>query len=168
MPGRIPDREENLARPRERKGSDQMSVTKGTLRPVTVPPPDPEWGHAALMLYSSLLSSGMADFYQDSDWAYAWVVISELDAYRKPAPMREKGSDGKYRDVVIDGEVQYYPTHKISGQMFQSLMSAMGVLGLTEGDRRRMRIELSEPDEGNEEAKILSLVHNNMENVFDD
>ena len=78
MPGPIPSREADLARPRERKGSDIVPVTKGVLRTVTVPHADPDWHPIAARLYEALKTSGQADFYQDSDWAFAYSLCDDL------------------------------------------------------------------------------------------
>lgn len=88
------------------------------------------------------MESGIADFYQASDYAYAHIVFSELSVYRRKGVNRETGEE--------------YPTHKPSGQMFQAIMSALTSLGMTEGDRRRMRIELESPAEESD-AEILAI-----------
>lgn len=132
--GPLPNKDSDLARSRSRKGAEaQPAATMGVLRDVTIPDPDPEWGPVAHMLYESIKTSGIADFYQDSDWAFAFFVISEIDVYRRKGVNKETGEE--------------YPTHRPSGQMFAALAGAMTALGLTEGDRRRMRIELEKPKE---------------------
>lgn len=141
MSGPIPNRTSDLSRERDANRNDRTPVTKGTLRPTSRPAPDSEWGNVALMAYNSLITSGISDFYQDSDWAYAWIVLSELDVYRRKGKM----TDGTE-----------YASHKPSGQMFAAIMSAMVSLGMTEGDRRRMRIELESPKEESD-AEVLAI-----------
>lgn len=131
MPGPVPDREENLARPRSRKGTDQMSVSKGTMRPVTVPQVDKDWHPIAKKLWEGLKKSGMADFYQNSDWAYAYSICDDLSDYKKSS--------------------------RRSAQMAQVIYSAMTNLGATEADRRRMRIELHEPESAETDAEIFAI-----------
>lgn len=130
MPGPIPNREANLARPRARKGGDVQSVTRGELRKVSIPHMDGKWHPIAKKLWESLKTSGQADFYQNSDWAFAYSVCDDLSHYKNPSVNR-------------DGE-EY---HKRSGQMLQTIYAAMERLLVTEGDRRRVRIELHEPDD---------------------
>jgi hypothetical protein len=131
VPGPVPDREAELARPRERGGRDTQPVTKGELKPVTMPDPDPSWHPIATRLYESLRSSGQADFYQNSDWAFAVSVCDDLSHYKKSL--------------------------KRSGQMLQTIYSALERLLVTEGDRRRVRIELHEPDGDSEPAAVLAI-----------
>lgn len=46
----VPNREDDLARPRSRKGSDQRLVTKGEMRPVKIVNPDRDWRPIARQL----------------------------------------------------------------------------------------------------------------------
>lgn len=128
IPGPIGNRSDDLARPRERKGGDQIPVTKGEARPVTIPEPDENWHEIAKLLWESLKTSGQSDFYQNSDWALAYSICDDLSYYKKPL---------FYKDGT-----EY---HKRSGQMLQTIYSAMERLLVSEGDRRRVRIELSAP-----------------------
>ena len=140
MSGPVPNRSEDLARPRERKGKDVVPVTKGTLRPVRIPAADSKWHPIAKRLYNSCKTSGQADFFQNSDWALLWSVCEDLSVYKTPR-------------VSNDG-VEYY---KRSGQMLQTIYTAMERLLVTEGDRRRVRIELSAPEEEGESAAVLAI-----------
>lgn len=138
MPGPVPNRSEDLARPRERKGKDIVPVTKGVLKPVVIPDADPDWHPIATMLWEGLLASGQADFYQQSDWAFAYSLMEDLTRYKEPLVNR-------------DGE-EYF---KRSGQMLQVIYSAMERLLVTEGDRRRVRVELTEPEPESDPAAVL-------------
>jgi hypothetical protein len=141
MSGPIPNRSEDLARPRERKGKDIVPVTKGQLRPVTrIPAADKNWHPIAKRLYNSLKTSGQSDFYQDSDWMLAYSICEDLSVYKSPSFNR-------------DGE-EYF---KRSGQMLQTIYSSMERLLVTEGDRRRVRIELSAPAPEGESATVLAI-----------
>ena len=140
MSGPVPNRSEDLSRPRERKGKDIVPVTKGQLRPVRIPAADKDWHPIAKRFYNSLKTSGQCDFYQNSDWAFAYSVADDLSYYKSPLVNR-------------DGE-EY---HKRSGQMLQSIYTAMTSLLVTEGDRRRVRIELSAPEEEGESAAVLAI-----------
>jgi hypothetical protein len=131
MPGPVPNREADLARPRERKGKDEMPVTRGEARPVTIPDPDAAWHPIAGRLWTALTESGQADFYQSSDWAFAYSLCEDLSHYKKSV--------------------------KRSGQMLQTIYSAMERLLVTEADRRRVRIELHDPDDDAEPAAVLAI-----------
>ncbi len=129
--GPVPNRSDDLARPRERKGSDIVPVTKGVSRPSTVPEPDAEWHPIARQLWDALTVSGQADFYEQSDWAMAFSLCDDLSHYKKST--------------------------KRSGQMLQTIYSAMERLLVTEGDRRRVRIELHEPDDDDTPASVVAI-----------
>lgn len=140
MSGPVPHRSEDLARPRERKGGNIAPVTKGELRPVRIPAADKDWHPIAKRLYNSLKTSGQSDWYQNSDWALAWSICEDLSYYKTPRVNR-------------DGE-EY---HKRSGQMLQTIYTAMERLLVTEGDRRRVRIELSAPQPEQRSAAVIAL-----------
>ena len=80
---------------------------------------------ASKRFYGALRSSGQAQFYEDSDWSYAADVICvAMDAYIK----------------------------RPSAAMLASLTQAMTPLLVTEGDRRRARLELERPKAEGEET----------------
>lgn len=127
----IPRREETLARPRSRKGGNRASVTHGQMRPVTVPAPDPNWHPAATQLFEAAGRSGQQDWYQDSDWAVLWSLCEDLSHYKQAA--------------------------RRSGQLAATIYSAMSSLLLTEGERRRMRIELERPAPDEDDASVTAI-----------
>ncbi|WJN62703.1 terminase small subunit [Streptomyces phage phiScoe15] len=131
MPGPVPNREADLARPRERKGGDVQSVTKGEMRPVKIPNADREWHPIARRLWDALKTSGQADFYQNSDWAFAYSLCEDLSFYKKSG--------------------------KRSGQMLQTIYSSFERLLVAEGDRRRVRIELHEPEDEGDTASVVAI-----------
>lgn len=137
MSGPVPNRSENLARPRERKGGDQIPVTNGVARPVEWPEPDAGWHDIAKMVWDGAKNSGQADFYQQSDIALLYSLCDDLSFYKKPFTTR----DGLEYD-------------KRSGQMLQTIMSSLASLLLTEGDRRRVRLELQAPPDPTPAASV--------------
>src|SRR5690242_19837193 len=126
--GPIPNRDMDLARPRHRNGRDQGDATRGQSRPVEIPVADENWHPIARMLWESLAKSGQADFYQQSDWAFAYSLMDDLTYYKNG--------------------------YKRSGQMLQTIYSAMSNLLVTEGDRRRVRIELEAPPSDSTPARV--------------
>ncbi|MEU7400073.1 hypothetical protein [Streptomyces sp. NPDC044948] len=129
--GPVPNREEDLARPRSRKGGDEQSVTQGEMRPVKIPNADRDWHPIARRLWDALKTSGQADFYQNSDWAFAYSLCEDLSFYKKSG--------------------------KRSGQMLQTIYSAFERLLVAEGDRRRVRIELTEPVPEQDSAAVVAI-----------
>lgn len=130
-PGPIPNRSENLSRKDNANRANRPPLVKGVLKPVTIPEPDPEWHPIARMMWDSLARSGQSDFYQDSDWAYAYNACEELDKYKRAG--------------------------RRSAQMFAALQSCWTNLMFTEGDRRRLRIELGEENPEAEDASITAI-----------
>ncbi|WP_432482582.1 phage terminase small subunit [Kineococcus esterisolvens] len=131
MPGPVPNREEDLARPRSRKGGDQQAVTKGVSRPTRVPHADPDWHPIAKRMWDSLKVSGQADFYEQSDWAIAFSLMDDLSHYKKSG--------------------------KRSGQMLQVIMTSLSNLLVTEADRRRVRIELADPEPETDDESVTAI-----------
>ena len=127
----IPRREDDLARPRERKGGQVVPVTKGVMRPVSRPQAEPEWLPFVVDFYNSFQRSGEQDFYQDSDWYTLKLVCHQLNQHMKSG-LRSAG-------------------------MFKEIMSALGPLLATEGHRRQVRIELEKPQRQEVPASVAQI-----------
>ena len=85
-----------------------------------------EHSDQAVRWYEALRRSGQAQWFEPSDWAAAELVVLAIDEFvRKP-----------------------------SAFMFGQLMSAQSPLLVTEGDRRRLRVEL-ERGEVEESADVV-------------
>lgn len=104
--------------------SKPASKSTGRLATLNYPDPDADWHPLAVDVYLGLMQSGMAQFYEPSDVAMARVACEALSRN------------------LNQGQ-------RISGQLFASVTSLLTTLGATEGDRRRLRIELdrSEPEQ---------------------
>lgn len=139
--GPVPNRSEDLSRERDANRGDRPDISKGTLLPVIIPEPDPEWHPIATMLWESLAASGQSSYYQQSDWAFAYSLCEDLTRYKEPLVNKETGET-------------YF---KRSGQMLQAIYSAMSNLLVTEADRRRVRIELTAPEPEEDDAVVLQL-----------
>ena len=113
--GPIPKRSED--RIRRNKPENPATIVALPSVPVVAPPPASWWADDVKALYKSLGESGMAGFYEPSDWAFAYLLCSEMTRY-------------------LDNPRQ-------NGQVLATLLSGLTGLGVTEGDRRRIGIELS-------------------------
>lgn len=131
MPGPIPNRSDDLSRERDANRGDRAPIRTGEMLPVTVPHADPDWHPIARKVWDSLKSSGMRDFYQNSDWAIAYSLMDDLSHYKK--------------------------SEKRSSMQLAAIMQSLTALGLTEGDRRRMRVELAKPEEPTESASVTAI-----------
>lgn len=113
--GGPPPKRESQRRRRNKTEPVDTAVSDGQVRG-----PDLEGKHSAASgrFYEALRRSGQAQFFEPSDWAYAQdVVCTAIDAY----------------------------VQKPSAMMLQAINQAMSMLLVTEGDRRRLRVELERP-----------------------
>lgn len=119
--GPIPNRSDDYSRARDANKGDRVPVTKGTALPPVIPEPDEDWHPIARQLWDSFEGSGQTHYWQSSDWAYAYSVMDDLTHY-------------KYAE-------------RRSAMMLSALDSAFARLLVTEGDRRRVRLELDHPED---------------------
>jgi hypothetical protein len=82
-------------------------------------------------VWRSAQESGQADFYQQSDIAILFSLCDDLSNYKLQA--------------------------RRSAQLLQTVMAGLGDLLLTEGQRRRVRIELDEPVTGAKSASVTAI-----------
>lgn len=82
---------------------------------VKIPPADRKWHQLAKDWYNSLAESGQKKFFEPSDWAAAQVLASEMSR-------------------MLNGHM--------SATMFAAVWQAMGDLLTTEGERRRVKVEI--------------------------
>lgn len=120
--GPVPKRSED--RHRRNDPDVPLKVGKGAAV-VSIPEPNKFWPDAVRRLWDSLADSGQSAFYEPSDWAYAYFLLDEMSRY-------------------VENERQ-------NGQVLSSLLTGLSNLLVTEGDRRRVSVELvragSEEDE---------------------
>lgn len=117
---------------RRRVNKPAVPVTKAPAGPVVIPELTGEHTDLGRRFYESLKLSGQSAFYEASDWCAAEIVVGAIDAWAT----------------------------KPSAVMLQTIQSGMSLLLATEGDRRRVRLELErEPqDVGSErDAAIADL-----------
>ena len=127
MPGPAPKR----AAERTRTAPPKTGIARqGELRAVSVPHMDDNWHPRAKQLYKSLKTSGQADYFQNSDWAYALILCDYLTRwYEKPRAM----------DAV-------------------NIETMLSKLGTTEGARRQiLRVELDMPEEETPDAQLFAI-----------
>jgi hypothetical protein len=112
--GPIPKRSESLQR---RNAPSTVRTAAPGAEIVVIPEADPLWHPIASRLWESLALSGQSKFYEPSDWALAFSVMDDLSEYKQQS--------------------------RRSAQMLASIYTQMGSLLITEGDRRRVGIELA-------------------------
>lgn len=95
-------------------------------------PEPPEWlAGLARDWFESLRTSGQAVFYTDSDWAAALIVAKAVERFES----------------------------RPSAHMLTAILSGFGALAATEGDRRRLRIELErvQDEDPDEQAGVTAI-----------
>ncbi|MFD5599189.1 hypothetical protein ACFWHR_03940 [Leucobacter sp. NPDC058333] len=115
--GPIPKRKDSLNghRSKDEIWGDTVTRAPGAQK-VRVPAADRDWHPIAKRMWAALKKSGQSAFYEPSDWAFAYSLMDDLTYYKKSG--------------------------KRSGQMLTAIYSAMTTLLVTEGDRRRVALEL--------------------------
>jgi len=128
-PGPIPERSED----RIRRNKDGGEITKGQAMDVTwIQPANPDWHEIARNLYVSAEKSGISRYWQNSDWALFYSLCDDLSFIKNQGARR-------------------------SAEMLKGVYSALQSLGLAEGDRRRMRIELEAPAPKTKLASVTAI-----------
>lgn len=116
MPGPVPKREDE----RIRRNEPEIPVEKiEATGKVVAPPLNLPFGADEMVVsfYTSLQLSAFAQYYEPSDWEYARLACFIMQTIvTSPRP---------------------------SAEMFKALQTALSNLLVTEGDRRRLRIEIS-------------------------
>lgn len=145
--GPIPKRSD-MRRRRNKTDIPIDAVAARATKDYTPPEPDPEWHPTATRLYVSLAESGQSVFYEPSDWATAYLIAESISRDLHPQFVGHTDS-GK----VIEREIP------MKGASLAAYLKAFNALMVTEGDRRRARIELErgEVDNSAEEAKIARM-----------
>lgn len=111
-------------------------ATKGRAAVAKRQPPDPSWHPAMTLWYDSLADSGQSEFYSSSDWATAWVSAEAMSRELQPQPMSVGKGDEAHIEMVL------LPPKAAT---LAAWLKACTALMATEGDRRRLRLELDRP-----------------------
>lgn len=120
------------ARSDQRRRRNKVEIDHAPLEAGRVYGPEPpEWLQGlALEWYESLRTSGQAIYYTDSDWASALIIAKAIERFES----------------------------RPSAHMLTAILSGFGALAATEGDRRRLRIELERVESDSEGAADVSWI----------
>lgn len=132
-------------RRRQNKPAVPMETAPGAVN-VEVPKPNAQWHPAAKRWFVSLGQSGQAIFYEPSDWAAAYVVAESMSRELKPQVVGHT-EDGKPIMAAMPPK----------GASLTAWLRAMTVLMATEGDRRRLRLELQRGSSEEAEPDVSEL-----------
>lgn len=133
--GQTPKRSEQ----RRRTNEPELPIVKAEgAQLVDRPPAEETWHPIARRWFESLAESGQSRFFEPSDWATAAAVAENLSRELKPKVV---GTDAEGAPVIMPAP--------LNGAAMSAFLKACTVLLATEGDRRRMQIELQRPDAEN-------------------
>lgn len=123
---------------RRRRNKDVIEIETVDLAEITtleveIPKADPEWCDMVKRFYTSFARSGQALFYEPSDWMTIYTVMDQIDRLLAPQPI--KIGQGE------DARVEFHTVPMQGGQLTAILKALASVLA-TEGDRRRLRMEI--------------------------
>lgn len=110
------------------------------------PPSNPAWHPIARAWYDSLGVSGQSKFYEPSDWAVAVLGAESMSRDLQPQAIGIAEKSGEVVESVIP----------LKGASLAAYLRLFAVLLVTEGDRRRLQIELQHatgPDADQQRAK---------------
>lgn len=136
MPGPIPKRDAERRRANEKAiPTTHVEVDEAVVPTVVIPEPDENWHSVAKQLWDSFLTSGQRFLLEPSDWALLFVACEDLSREMKPRKIM-LGLDGRGEPIMIEANMP------MPGGKLSSLVKLMGNLLATEGDRRRLSIEI--------------------------
>lgn len=102
---------------------------------VEIPAPDDSWHPIAHRLYISLTESVVARLYEPSDWMTAYALCEDYSRELKPRKV-QVGVDGAGEPILVEMECP------MPGAKLNALLKGLSGLIATEGDRRRLQIEV--------------------------
>jgi hypothetical protein len=145
--GPVPKRSSQRHGHRAKADSEAVDRAPGAEN-VDVPAADGGWHHIARQWYESLAMSGQATFYEPSDWATAYLIAESISRDLKPQFVGISETTG---EPIIE-------TIPMKGASLAAYLKAMTALLVTEGDRRRARLELERARVVLEEAPDVSWI----------
>lgn len=106
----------NEQRQRRNKESRLQEIVAIAPSPAAQPERNPDWSYTANMMWDAMAVSAQARFYQPTDWAVGYFLCNTVTAFE------QAGSS--------------------NGQMVASILSGCSSLMFTEGERRRVGVQL--------------------------
>lgn len=144
--GPVPKRTEQ----RRRRNKTEPVAKAPSSGGANAPAADASWHPVAKRWFQSLKKSGQSRFYEDSDWATAYLIAESISRELNPQPMTVgRGAEAHIEMVTLPPK----------GASLAAWLKAMSSLLVTEGDRRRARLELEAASEADpqEEAAVADL-----------
>lgn len=137
-----------LKRSKSRQAAMDAAITVGQIEVDVQAPyePDPNWHPIAASTYDAAQRSGQSEFYTETDWTKLYLVCDQLSLNLKPSFV---GFADDWKVVMVGGEEQLVKYQRpisgvvpMNGATMNAIQAMMASLGIAEGDRRRVGIEL--------------------------
>jgi hypothetical protein len=137
-----------LQRKKGKQAAIDAAITVGQIEVDVEAPYEPNdaWHPIARSTYDSVQRSGQAEFYTESDWAKLYLVCDQLSLNLKPTFV---GFAKQAEVLTVNGKEEVHYINKpiagvvpMNGATLNAIQAMMTSLGISEGDRRRMGIEL--------------------------
>lgn len=118
---------------------ETVDLAETTSVEVEIPVADEDWHPVAVQWYESLPYSGQALFYEPSDWSTAYLIAESISRDLQPQVV----------GITDSGQV-VKETIPMKGASLSAYLKAMTALMVTEGDRRRSRLEIERANAKND------------------
>lgn len=137
-----------LKRRKSRQAALDAATTVGQIEvDVEAPFEPPEtWHTTAIQLYESAQRSGQAEFYTETDWVKLYMLCEQLTLNLQPTFV---GFAKQAEVLTVNGKDEVHYVQKpisgfvpMNGATLNAIQAMMASLGISEGDRRRVGIEL--------------------------
>lgn len=115
-------------------------------RAVRPPPASRDWHPVATRWYRALAASGQAAYYEPSDWATAYLLAEVISRDLHPQVVGQDPDTGLPIEKAMP----------VKGASLAAWLKAMTGLMVTEGERRRARVELTRGDDQPDEEGAVS------------
>ena len=133
--GPVPKRSDDRRRRNKPAAGAITTADAGATSDVVAPPADPDWHPVAAQLYAALADSGQSRWYEPSDWGMAYLVAESMSRDLNPQFVG-------FAQTGIGQTEAEFQTIPLKGASLAAYLKAMSNLLATEGDRRRVSIEL--------------------------
>ena len=157
MPGPVPVKDAQRRRRNKTSASDKslshIPAEIHKLPPIepteAIPSPSEDWHPVATQLWTAQMKSGQAQWMEPSDWAMLYFVCESISRDLQP----------QFVGMTEDGEV-IRDIIPVKGASMSAYLKAFSQLMMSEGERRRVRVELERERRAEEmaKAKVVDIV----------
>lgn len=115
---------------------EKLDITDILKAEVSMPPVNEDWHPVARRWYESLGESAQSMYYEPTDWAVAYMTAESIS----------RDLESQFVGFTEDGEGGTKPEFAkipLKGASLSAYIKVFGALLMTEGDRRRMKLEIT-------------------------